>query len=332
MAAQAVQVQQPPETLELPESPTGEKLSLEQMTRIMDVAATLRKEQAVVEQQLNIDQIKAKLRERLLEAAKVSGDPVTAEQIDAAIEQYYDQLHEFREPPLGFRSFFAHLWVRRRPIVAAIFGLVTLWALLWGLLAFGFLPGKAQNARIFSAIEREAAAVQELARDADVAPELATLVASAKAALEQGDKAKLAQIAAEISAIEAELASEYTVVIASGSGEQSGLERIWTDESGSRTSGYYVIVEARGRDGQPVRVPIASREQGAEGPPVMTSRWAEQVPQDVFERLEADKRADGVLDEHVFGVKHRGDRGVEVQLKSAAGGAIERQGQITSWQ
>ena len=39
--------------------PAGERLSLEEMTRIMDVATTLRKERAIVDQQLNIDQIKA---------------------------------------------------------------------------------------------------------------------------------------------------------------------------------------------------------------------------------------------------------------------------------
>ena len=50
--------------------PGGERLTLAEMSRIMDVASELRKEQALVEQQLNIDEIKVKLRERLLEAAK----------------------------------------------------------------------------------------------------------------------------------------------------------------------------------------------------------------------------------------------------------------------
>ena len=55
-----------------------EQLSLPELIRIMDVATELRKGQEVVEEQLNIDQIKVRLRERLLEAAKISGEPITA--------------------------------------------------------------------------------------------------------------------------------------------------------------------------------------------------------------------------------------------------------------
>jgi hypothetical protein len=98
----------------------GGRLSLEEMSRIMDVAVTLRKERALVDEQLNIDQLKARLRERLLEAARISGDPVTAEEVDAAVRRYYEQLHEFREPPASLATTLAHLWVRRWTVVTAL--------------------------------------------------------------------------------------------------------------------------------------------------------------------------------------------------------------------
>ena len=46
--------------------------------------------------------------------------------------------------------------------------------------------------------------------------------------------------------------------------------------------------------GNPVSVPVENRETRRIE---RVSRWAEQVPQEVYDRLKADKQADGVLDE-----------------------------------
>jgi hypothetical protein len=320
--------------------PAGERLSLAEMTRIMDVAATLRKERAIVDQQLNIDQIKAKLRERLMEAAKVSGDPVTEEEIAVAVEQYYDRLHEFREPSASFPKFLAHLWVLRTSIFKALAGIAAAVAVIWGLLAAGILPGEARDRRLaaeqralleerFDAVERAAAAVREVAGDdVEIEQEVAALVASARAASERKDAESLSDVGAKLEALQAELELEYTLVIASQPGGQTGLDRYWTDEQGTRVSGLFVFVEARDAEGKPVSVPIENRETGRIE---RVSRWAEQVPQEVYDRLKADKEADGVLDEREFGVKRRGVRQMEVMLPGADGAPLVRQGQLTSW-
>lgn len=133
MPAQAVQQQPPPldaEEVAVLGSADPRQLSLPELIRIMDVATTLRKEHEIVEEQLNFDQIKLRLRERLLEAAKVAGDPVTAEQIDTAIENYYDKLHEFEEPKFSFSVLLAHIYVRRYTILTWAVGIaaaVTWW-------------------------------------------------------------------------------------------------------------------------------------------------------------------------------------------------------------
>lgn len=94
-----------------------QKLSLEEMIRIMDVATALRKEQAVVEQQLNLGETKAMLRERLLEAAQVTGENLTIDQIDVAIDSYYDKLHQFKKPAWSASVVLAHLYVMRGTIM-----------------------------------------------------------------------------------------------------------------------------------------------------------------------------------------------------------------------
>lgn len=110
-----------------------EQLSLPELIRIMDVATELRKEQEIVEEQLNLDQIKVRLRERLLEAAKVAGEPVTAEQIDAAIAEYYDKLYVFEEPAWGWETMLAHFYVHRVTILKWAVALGAIAGLAWGL-------------------------------------------------------------------------------------------------------------------------------------------------------------------------------------------------------
>jgi hypothetical protein len=308
--------------------PAGQRLTLEEMTRIMDVAATLRKERALVDQQLNFDQIKAQLRERLLEAAKVSGDPVTAAEIDAAIASYYDQLHEFREPPAGFQTYLAHLWCLRRSLFKWMLGLVGVGA---AIVAFSIVRQSQVSSRANALYEQSVAAEKSILQWDDAASlkaELEAKLVAARDAVEARDFATLERIKTELATLQSEFASQYEVVIFSSPNERSATERIWTDENGSRTSGFFVFVTARDKEGRGVEAPIHNRETDRTD---RVQQWGEQVPEAVFERLAADKKADGVLDEREFGVKREGKRELEVTLKGEDGQPITRGGQITSW-
>lgn len=335
----------PPATAEIADLeqagwPAGEQLSLLEMGRIMDVAATLRKERSIVQQQLNLEQTKAKLRERLLEAARIAGDPVTEREVDAAIEQYYDRLHEFRQPKKSWRTLLAHLWVRRGPILAGLVALAALAATLWGLLAAGLLPGEARDVKVaarqaaavdqaYREFEAAIASIRQLSDDPEVAGEAKALASSALIAKNEADQNKLDDLLTEASQLQATLESSYRLVIPSGSDEQSGFQRDWTDENGTRTSGFYLVVEARDLQGRAVEAPVRNRETDRVQ---RVSRWAEQVPEDVFNRLLADKTEDGVLDERLFGEKVRGRRELDVLIEGPDDKPLPRMGQITSWQ
>ncbi len=117
----------------IPRLARPEQLSLHELIRIMDVATVLRKEHEIVEEQLNLDQIKVRLRERLLEAAQVAGEPITVEQIDAAIEDYYDKLHSFEEPAWSWHLLLAHLYVHRVSILKWATAIAAVAGLVWGL-------------------------------------------------------------------------------------------------------------------------------------------------------------------------------------------------------
>ena len=100
----------------------------------MDVASELRRERQVVERALEVDEVKQHLRERLLNAADVAGEPLTAAEADAAVEQYYANLHAYREPKRSPSWLLAHAYVRRGRIALLLLGGVAIGALGWRLL------------------------------------------------------------------------------------------------------------------------------------------------------------------------------------------------------
>jgi hypothetical protein len=101
-----------------PAVPTADA-SMDDMLRIMDVATALRHQRETAEAQLDVATAKVRLRERLLATAAAAGEPVTAAEVDAAIEEYFRRQHEYRDPPRSWARFWAHVWVMRRSLLLA---------------------------------------------------------------------------------------------------------------------------------------------------------------------------------------------------------------------
>lgn len=245
-------------------STTEDELSLQEMLRVMDVARTLRKERETVARQFNREQTRQVLRERMLQTTSITGERLTEAEVDAALEQYFDNLHTFTSPPPGLSTLLAHAWVSRRTLgvllsLLAVIGLLTWW--LWP-------------------------------RPVDPRSEV------------------------------------YEVHIVSGAGRQSGVDRYFTDEEGTRQPAYYVIVQALTPDGEPLPRRIRNAETGQTQ---TVTTWAERVPAAVYERIKADKQRDGVLDETLFAVKRAGTAELEIVLPGEYGNPIPRGGQITDW-
>jgi hypothetical protein len=106
-------------------------LSLDETLRIMDVARALRRERDVAELQFNRAEIRARLRDRLLASAESTGDQFTPAEVDAAIEQYFNNLHTYRDPPWSMSLLFAHLYIRRGRVLLLM---ILCAALIWWLI------------------------------------------------------------------------------------------------------------------------------------------------------------------------------------------------------
>jgi hypothetical protein len=311
----------------------SEPQRLDELLRIMDVATVLRRERERAAAELDADQARAHLRQRLLEAAQATGEQVTPAEVDVAIERYFDAQHEFREPKPGLATALAHLYVRRVPIL--VIGALVLGAaaVLWWLFAAAsgpFSPSGATERRVAATMARMAdhqRAVLSLGPDADAKAEMERLWQAASAQRERGAVAELDRTARAAAALRAELAEEFTVVVVNRPGARSGVQRRF-DESG-KTSGYYLIVEARSGDGKVIPRRIANAEEN--GAIEQVSEWGEQVPREVYDRVAADKRDDGIVDEALFAVKRSGRRGLEMRMRGADGKPIARGRQITRW-
>jgi hypothetical protein len=321
--------------------------SLPELLRIMDVATALRQEREKAAVQLDLEQTKAALRQRLRATADTMGETVSDAEIEAAINRYFGQLHEFKEPPPGLARTLAHLWVRRGLVLGVAAALAVLTFGGWWLFASPSSPWSpaAKQARLAAQRSELAARTQRyvdetfakftnlhatvlgLAREPAATDEANALKREAEAARASGQGAAVEQARVKLDALRADLDEEYELRIVSRPGENSGIDA-YTDAARTKVSGYYLIVEAVTPAGKvlPRRVRDAEKNQS-----VQVRKWGEQVPKGVYDRIAADKRADGIVDDNVFARKRRGYRDLEVVLPATPGGAPLRRGrQITS--
>lgn len=349
-----------------PPTPPLADASMHDMLRIMDVASALRRERETAEAVLDVATAKQKLRERLLATAAAAGEPVTAAEVDAAIEQYFRQQHEYRDPPAGWGRFWASAWVMRRILLLVggvlVGGTVGI-LLLVSTMANSFspppkpqpktLPKPAATtpapkvdspvpvpvapvredaasqpdtalAALWAQFQQDGAAAAVLAEDADARQRVQRLRDRGAAAQAAGSLAQLRTAASELGTLVARLGEEYTVQIVSRPGEKSGVDRY---DNRGRLSGYYLIVEAVAPDGR--LLPRAIKNAETQRTETVT-KWGELVGTATWERVVADKQADGVIDDAYFAHKNRGIYEEKTVLQED-GKPLRRGRQITKW-
>lgn len=338
---------------------TQPQLTVDEMLRVMDVATELRKQRETVEKEFAIDETKAMLRERLLAATSITGERVSEAEVDTAISQYFDTLYTYREPPASFDKTLAHLYVRRGQLSVTLVMVLALSGLGWYMLhtSAGAFSRTARSSR--QAVQQAASPadlskrlqdnarerasdleksvrdmtdrIRAVARDAEIPQEIDRLLGELDVATQQLDVKSLTELNQRTTTLLNHLNEVYEVYevhIVSGATEKSGIDRYFTDADGKRLSGWYVIVEARDAAGRALTRSIRNTETDQVD---RVTRWAERVPQAVYDRIKADKKSDGVLNETLFAVKQRGYQNEEIRLVGPDGKPLSRLGQITKW-
>ena len=119
------------------------------------------------------------------------------------------------------------------------------------------------------------------------------------------------------------LNEEYALVIVSRRGEKSGMDRYYTDKSGKKSSGFYLIVEAINLDGNAILMNITNEEDGKSE---RVTKWGERVPKEVYEKVGRDKKDDGIIQDKTVGNKERGYLAPKYENRF-----LIQNGRITHW-
>jgi hypothetical protein len=102
---------------------------------------------------------------------------------------------------------------------------------------------------------------------------------------------------------------------------KSGIDRYYTDASGKRVAGYYLIVEAQDASGRPIMQSIRNEEDGSLK---RTSVWGERVSKDVYEKVKKDKLDNGRIDQNVVGAKKASSATIDYTMIPKSEGRITR--------
>jgi hypothetical protein len=144
----------------------------------------------------------------------------------------------------------------------------------------------------------------------------AVLLAEGEAAIDRGDMDVVAEAIESLASLRTMLTQGYELRVVSRPGELSGVWRVPEANPGARN--YYLIVEAVDEGGNALAMPVRNEEDGK----VYTVRkWGVRVDEATFERIAADKRDDGIIQDYVIAVKARGQLQPEYRV-TTSGAAI----------
>ncbi len=299
------------------------KPPLDDVMLSMDVVDTLRQDARIVERELNDETRRAQLIERLREIYRGQGIEVPDHILEEGVRALEQRRFVYEPPKSSFMVRLARLYVTRwqwgRWTGGAFAALLLVWM---GYQAFYIWP-RAQDAErlrieltetlpadletLYETVDAETDNTQALQRAAQLRD-------AGLAAARAGQRQAAQEARTELSALLDELRLAYAITIVSRSGEMSGLWRIPRVNPDSRN--YYLVVEALDSSGQAIERQIVNEETGRRE---TVSKWAVRVSKPAFDRVQADKLDDGIIQNAVIGEKRRGELDVRWRIDTEGG-------------
>ncbi len=293
----------------------------------MDVVDTLRHDERIALRELNDETRRQQLIERLRELYRGQGIEVPDHILEEGVRALEERRFAYEPPKESFQLKLARLYVTRwkwgRWVAAGAAGFLVLLVAGWYAWQSAYTWPR-ERARIelaerlphelntlYSTIDAETNSDTVLER-------AAALRDSGLAAAKAGQRPAAQKASDDLSAMLDELRLAYDVRIVSRPGELSGLWRIPKVNSNSRN--YYLVVEAIDSSGHALARPVTNEENGKRE---TVSKWAVRVSKSVFDRVQADKLDDGIIQNAVIGVKKRGQLDIDWRVDTQ-GGALTK--------
>jgi hypothetical protein len=300
---------------------------LDDLMLAMDVVDTLRHDQRLVERELSLGYSDEALIERLREIYKGQGIEVPDRVFQQGVKALREKRFSYDPPKPSLARSLALAWIDRGRIGKIALGLLLV------LSAAGFLhyiavtrPKEIAQINARQEIEQVlpktlAANNVEILNEAKVEAaktHAAQLLSDGKAALARGDAEGARKASADMTALLNDLRAEFTLRIINRPGESSGVWRKPTINAQARND--YLIVEAIAPNGRTLPRPILNEETGVTS---TVEKWGVRVSNDVFQRVLADKRDDGIIQRNMVGEKKRGYLDVDYVIP-VLGGTITK--------
>lgn len=289
---------------------------LDDMMLAMDVVDTLRRQQRLVEQELDSGQREAALKARLQRVYQAQGIEVSDAVLAEGVRALREDRFVYQPPAPSFAVSLARIYVSRGTWGKWLLGGL---ALLLLLLAAWYLLVVMPRQALPGELEERHAQVRELARSQTVDAQADQLLAAAQQALREGKTGRVRDQLTQLEQLRDQLAVGYQLRVVNQPGVRSGVWRI--PEANPDARNYYLIVEAIGAGGRPISVPVRNEETGKIE---RVERWGLRVDQKTFERVAADKQDDGIIQDDLLGSKAPGE--LEPDYRVPTSGAA-----ITEW-
>ncbi len=280
------------------QAPAAPRPPLDDVMLAMDVVDTLRRRQQLVERELDEEGRALDLRERLRKIYRAQGIEVPDHVLDEGVAALREDRFVYKPPAPSLATRLARLYVRRRTwgrwLLAGVVGLGVAWGAYYATVVAprAALPGE------LTALH---GAVLALARAEPARERAGSYLATAQAALRDGDEKVARKMRAALEELRSTLEQEYTLRIVSRPGERSGFWRIPDDNPDAQN--FYLVVEALDAQGAPVTVQVTNEETGQAE---RVTQWGLRVAESVYRRVAADKKDDGIIQNNRFGAKRRG--------------------------
>lgn len=301
----------------------GRPQTLDDVMIAMDVVDTLRHREDLVQRELNEEGREAELIARLRDIYRNQRIEVPDAVLADGVKALKESRFVYTPAPSGWKRSLLTLWAKRGSY-GRVAGIVL--ALLAGGWAVHHVlvtrPAEqaAEQARIEitetlpKTLRQAHADVLGIATDEAAKQKANALLADGERAIRDRDRAGMVKASAELAALRDELSREYTLTIVSRPGESSG---VWRRPPGnSQARNHYLIVEAITADGRKLAIPVRNEESGATE---TVSKFGVRVSQQTYDAVVQDKRDDGIIQRHRFGVKRRGNLAVDYQMPFEGG-------------
>jgi hypothetical protein len=297
-----------------------EQAPLDELMLAMDVVDTLRHKELILAREVEADDREQRLLERLREIYTGQGIEVSDDVLKQGVAALQEERFHYGGPVPSFSRSLANLYVTRARWGKWVTAGVAVAVIGAAAFQFGIRgPELRAEATLPSQLQSAYQTVVADAQDPVALSRAQQFLTDGKAQIDHRDFSQAGVAVGALRALDVQLRQQYQVKIVQRRGERSGTSRIPQDNS--RVRNYYLIVQALGPDGRTLAMPIKSEEDG--GTKRVTA-WGLRVDEATYNKVAADKRDDGIIEQDVVGEKRRGM--LEPEYTVATTGAA-----ITSW-